>query len=714
MEDSSHKSRPLIMPQLNGEKRVKPFARVLVRSHSAFAIIFVLSLLQLGCRPQQASTVTSQQSQQSQLRQVNRSESLLKATAQALSDLADSTDLEMHPPVVVLDSRNSSDHQDLYAICVPNPAIASKPINVLHVATNNGRFKGLGVGPGDLLKFFVIEDETVDEDSRQKGLSRQKAMNLKVARVLDDNNLLIEGALSQVVAIPGRLEVWRTVDARQKDVVRRLDEYATRRIPALGWEPAPDEKVLAQIRDWLNQWIRQSNPPSDWKREPLLDSLPKELQTDDGVKVALSAEKLAAKSFDTHESRIIQEAVWLRDISRWAHGEAFDDVARATALFDWTIRNIQLENDADAVPHRPWHTLLYGRGTAAQRAWVFAALCRQQGLNVVMLGIPLTKPAEGAADAAKTAGDMYWLAALFADSKLYLFDPRLGLLIPGPEGKGVATLEQVSTNDALLRKMDVEGLPYPLTSELAKAAAVFIVADPFELSRRAGQLEASLTGEDHLILSVKISELASQLKAVLEVTKVALWEVPFRTLQGQLLIGKDARTSEALAFEPFAVRPALWKARVWHFQGRQKPATTAGSEEINDHEEAVRLYMSKSVRPTDIEIAASPSDGEQRVERAAKTNATYWLGLVTYDDGKFGVAANWFQRPELVKADSVWATGAKYNLGRSLEAEQKFEEAAAVLENDTSPQQQGNKWRARDLRSRPKAARPADAADGAK
>lgn len=710
MQSSFPPLPPRPTPWAIGWQVAEPFHRFRFRQCFLIALAGVSALLVAGCR-QKTPTTSNQQSQQSQLRQVNRSEALLKATAQALADLPDATDLEMHPPIVVMDSRNSSDRQDAYAICVPNPAIQGGPINVLHVASNNGRFKGLGVGAGDLLKFFVIEDETVDEESRQTGMSRQKAMNLKVARVLDDNNLLIIGALSQAVEIPGRLEVWRTVDVRQKDVIRRLDDYAKRRIPALGWEPAPDEKVVAQIRDWLNQWIRQSNPPSEWKREPLLDSLPKDLLAVKEIKAVLSAENLAAKSFETHDSRIVQEAVWLRDISRWAHGEAFDDVGRALALFDWTVRNIQLENDADAVPHRPWHTLLYGRGSADQRAWVFAGLCRQQGLNVVILGIPLAKPTDGAAaDSAKTAGDTYWLAALLADNKFYLFDPRLGLAIPGPEGKGVATLEQVSNDDALLRKMDVEGFPYPLTAELAKNAQVFIIADPFELSRRASQLEASLTGEDHLVLSVKTGELTSQLKAVPGVTTVALWEVPFRTLQGQLTLGKEARTNEALAFEPFAVRPTLWKARVRHFQGRRKAATTADADEINDHEEAVRLYMSKSVRPTDREIAASPSDGEQRVERVAKTNATYWLGLVTYDDGKFGVAAHWFQRPEAAKADSVWATGAKYNLARSLEAEQKYEEAATILEKDASPQQHGNKWRARDLRSRPAAAKPADAA----
>lgn len=681
------------------------------RNHLFFVALLTsaVSVLFFGCRHDApaASKKQSQQSQQEQLRQLDRAEALIKAAAAQLADMPTATNLEMRPPVVVLDSRNSTDHQDVYAVCVPNPTIPGSPINVLHVASNNGRFKGLALRPGDLLKFFIIQDDTVDEDSQRTGLSRQKAINLKVAQVVDDNTLLIEGALGKPVVIPGKLEVWRTVDVRQRDVIRRLADYATYRRPAIGWEPAPDDAVMTQILAWLNQWIRQSNPPSGWKPDPLLDSLPDDLKS---LKIAearqpiLSAEQLGAKSFEPQDGRIVQEAVWLRDISRWAHGDAYDDVGRAAALFDWTIRNIQLDADANAVPHRPWQTLLYGHGTADHRAWVFAGLCRQQGIPVVMVGVPLAKPAD-----ANTAAERYWLSAVVANSQLHLFDPRLGLPIVGPEGKGVATLEQVAKDDALLRKLDLEDAKYPVTAELAKAAQVYVVADAFALSRRASQLDTSLTGEDHISLAVKAGELTNQLKAVPSVDKFGLWETPFRTLQAQLTLGKEARANEALAFEPFAVRPLLWKARTRQFQGRRKAAQTAGAEEINDHDEAVRHYMSKGVRPTDKEIAASPSDGEQRVETVAKLDATYWLGLLSYDGGNFGVARTWFQRPELTAGTSPWAAGAKYNLARSFEAEQNFEEAAAILEKDTSPQQHGNKLRARELRSRPKP-KPVEAA----
>ncbi|HEX4415446.1 MAG TPA: hypothetical protein VH107_17575, partial [Lacipirellulaceae bacterium] len=561
-------------------------------------------------------------------------------------------------------------------------------------------FRSLGVAAGYYLKYFVLEDETVDEESRRSGLSRQKPKNLKIAQVIDDNTLLIEHGLNQEIDYPAKIEVWRNVDQRLEEINEKLVVYDERRLPALGWEPAPDEAVLTQIMVWLNQWIRQSNIPTGWKRSPLLDTLPADLKSDPAIAPLISAEAMGAKLFKPQDGRTLQESVWLHDISRWAHGDGFDDLSRATALFDWTIRNIQLEPDEKATPHRPWHTLLYGRGSAEQRAWVFAGLCRQQGLNVVVLDFPDDAGSEKSAAEkhASSHAPQHWLVALISKKQLYLFDMRLGLPLPGPQRNGVATLEQIANDDSLLRQLDVEGTPYPLTSELAKQAQAYIVADPFQLTLRAAQLEAGLPGEDHLGLTVNADDVADQLKSVSGIGSVSLWEVPFRTMRDQLSLGRSARHQEALAFEPFALRPALWNARTRHFQGRRKAATTPGGEALDDHQEAVKLYMSKSVRPRETEIAKSPPD-KQRVDAEAKLDATYWLGLLSFDDGKYGVAANWFARPELNASLSPWYTGARYNLARSYEAEHKNDDAAQLLKNTPSPQQQGNRIRAEQLTS---------------
>ena len=65
-----------------------------------------------------------------------------------------------------------------------------------------------------------------------------------------------------------------------------------------------------------------------------------------------------------------------------------DDLERAKNLFDWTVRNIQLEpDDPNRIPQFPWETLLFGRGTATERAWVFILLLRQLDIDAAVLAV---------------------------------------------------------------------------------------------------------------------------------------------------------------------------------------------------------------------------------------------------------------------------------------------------------------------------------------
>ena len=181
----------------------------------------------------------------------------------------------------------------------------------------NSRFRSLGVRSGDILKYYVIEDETVDEERRASGFSRRLAMEFNIAQVVDENTLLIEkgvpasiardylrqvgqqdGALPQEVkdyiaqavaddstvipqiVIPAKIEIWRNLDDRLFEINQQLSLYWERRLPPLGWEPSPDQKVLAQIVVWLNQWLRQSERVADWRIDPLLESLDTKLRND--------------------------------------------------------------------------------------------------------------------------------------------------------------------------------------------------------------------------------------------------------------------------------------------------------------------------------------------------------------------------------------------------------------------------------------------------
>lgn len=674
---------------------------------SLIAILGAALLAAPGCREPQVSQ--SSRSQQNALQRADRGAALINNVAMQLSDLPSAVDTELRPPTVVLDASKTPDRQDIYAIALANAAVEGNPVNILQ-ASPNGRFKSMGVRSGDIAKYYIVEDETVDEERQQAGFSRQLAKDLTIAQVVDNSVLIIEGSLPQPVPIPAKLEIWRAEDDRLEEINEKLVRYAERRLPPVGWEPTPDDQAIRQIVQWLNGWMRQSEPKSDWKRDPMLDALDPDLLANQELKTMLAMPALATQDFNEYDGRHLQEAVWLRDISRWAQGDDFNEIARATALFDWTIRNVQLMPDADAPPHRPWRTLAEGRGTVEERAWIFALLCRQQALDVVILELPAEAGQGGDAqtegsDAQSPANPAtrFWLPALVLNNELYLFDVRLGLPIPGPGGEDIATLQQVQQDDAILRQLDLEGSPYPVNAEAAKKAVVAMVASPFELSRRAQQLEGKLTGENHLVLTAMPSEMAAEIKTIPGVAGVKLWAKPFRTLHEQLTLGQQTRHREAIAFEPFAKRPLLWKARARHFQGRRERGARTDEEAIDDHREASGLYT--RVRLPDAKLARISSPGERRVDTLAKIDATYWLGLLSFDEGKFSVAGDWLGRSNLADEGSPWQAGTRYNMARALEAQGQLEEAASLLEEGTSPQSHGNRLRARMLRAKAEAAK---------
>ncbi|MEX2092010.1 MAG: hypothetical protein WD971_05000, partial [Pirellulales bacterium] len=293
--------------------------------------------------------------------------------------------------------------------------------------------------------------------------------------------------------------------------------------------------------------------------------------------------------------------------------------------------------------------------------------------------------------------------------KLYLLDTRLGLPIPGKDGRGVATLAELQTDPALLRQLDLDHSPYPVTADDLQHVTAEIVADPFDLSRRAAAIESKLSGDDRLALTVSPTALAEKLKAVPGIVGVALWDFPFRTLRDQLRIPIAARRQLAIEFEPFAWRPTLWKARVLQFQGHEKgdvDSPTADLDEVvNDHREAVGLYTSPQVRPADRVLKALGSEPKQKIYSAAKDAASYWVGLLLFDEGQLASAEDWLSDPRLVgAAGGKWAEGTRYNLARTYEAQGKNAEAIKLYEADTSPQRDGNRLRARWLKNKPQPA----------
>ncbi len=473
----------------------------------------------------------------------------------------------------------------------------------------------------------------------------------------------------------------------------------------------PETEMLRQVVNRLNQWIRTQQPPADWKIDPMVASLPKPLLNLPQVK------ELDRMEFSHFDGYALHEAVLARDIGRWAPGNAIDDLDRARVLFDWTVRNIQLEADSDSrIPLFAWETLLFGRGTAAERAWVFILVARQLGIEAAVLGLeqpaPQTAPkeakktakAENAATAATHApfhGPRPWCIGVLIEGKIYLFDPTIGLPIPAPGGIGrqesrqlslqPATLAQVVADEKLLRQMDADAKhTYPVKAVDLKHVVVMLEASPTYLAKRMKLLESQLAGARRLVLSTEPTAQAEHWKMSGHMADVQLWQRPFETLDRRSHLDVNEVRSRLLAIVPFYVMPSapLHRGRLLHLKGK-----------LTGDNGATHYYQ--LARPSNEEVfASSAHQVEKGLCLAGKHDASYWLGLIAYQRGKYSSAVDWFMIRTLeAVAKSPWADGARYNLARTFESGGDTSRAIVLYSSNTAaPDYLGELLRAKWLK----------------
>src|SRR5262249_37778140 len=144
-------------------------------------------------------------------------------------------------------------------------------------------------------------------------------------------------------------------------------------------------------------------------------------------------------------------------------------------------------------PAPPAQALRRGRATSLERALVFLALLDQFNLReekddkAALYGCLLFSPGE--------KGPKLWACgvAVGKDAKdLSLFDPRMGIPLPGPGGKGVATLAQACQDASVLGQLKVDKLSYDITPELAKKSHVRAFCTLSALAPRMELLEERL------------------------------------------------------------------------------------------------------------------------------------------------------------------------------------------------------------------------------
>lgn len=617
---------------------------------------------------------------------------LIQTVAKTLNNLPAETVLDLVPPEPILDDSKSANQQPVLATLDVNPQDPEGGYVYLSVPAGNANFRGIDVRQGDVVRYFVQYDV---ESIEHGGGGEATYIEIPVRR-LDTNNpnnaLILDVPLSGPMPEPSRIEIWRFSDRRMREIQLRLDKYVRRRDPAIAWEPSPDESALVLLVERANQWFRNlTEDRSQWQPTKLIETLPSSVREAESIAPQIMESALRDGQFDLAQARSLQEAIWLRDIAAWAKGDAYEKLDVASALFDWTVRNIQLDEPSRlGIVYQPWQALMYGHGKAEHRAWIFVELCRQQQIEAAILTLG--------------ENDDKWLAAARIDGDLYLFDPSLGLPITTDQGN-VATLVQTIANPELLRALDLdEANPYWISADDLQHVEAKLVATPLQLSRRAAALQNALQGEDFVFLTANVDKEADSLKDVEELSTVELWEFPYQSRLAEESMRRPQRIEAAQRFLVFAQLPKLWKARTLHFQGTKPIPVSQQNDPLaqprRGHREAVTLYQSPEIRVRD-ELLARVDPMERLILANAKNDASYWLGLLSFDLGKFVVADDWLRTRTLAAfPNGPWTAGARFNLARTLVELGKTEEAIALLEADESPQRHGNRVLARQLRTK--------------
>jgi hypothetical protein len=428
---------------------------------------------------------------------------------------------------------------------------------------------------------------------------------------------------------------------------------------------------------------------------------------------------IESKQFDRPDAIHLEGCFLLRDaVVQIIEGKR-DKMSKALAVFDWVIRNVQLVPEESAtVPLAPPITILLGRGNQSERAWTFMELLRQAEIESVMLAY-LDKSPDG-----KQAVVVPWLPAAVWNDSLYLFDTVLGLPVPGPGDRPVATLEQIAAEPSLLDQLSPDAAhPYRVRPEAMKNIIVLLESTPFFWAPRMRFLQDSLSGERHTVLWSDLVGLASEVRrATSDATHQELWALPktinemsfTREYSEKILGNRDNPIGILTTYQFFSCA----EARTAHLQGKWTEAIPLYmanrvqfeqwvSSERNQTgmratvanalgADAARPEVAKDLAP---QLAVKVASQVSELYDSIREDCTYFLGVAKFEQQDYKASTNWMAKSYLEKySDGRWTSSARYHLGRCAEAQHDIARAIEYYTmQDDSPQTAGNLIRARRL-----------------
>lgn len=242
--------------------------------------------------------------------------------------------------------------------------------------------------------------------------------------------------------------------------------------------------------------------------------------------------------------RSLADAVSSRSDADTLGGKMQPDSSHIIDIFDWVVRNVSLAPASEErIPLGLFDVLMIGRGTAKDRAWIFAEALRQQQIDAVIVRTS-QPPAEG--DTLNTAT---WLIAVFLDKQSFLFDVSTGIAVGSKDSTDTGTVEVATISELA-------------THDRWKSSTIQVIAQISAFAPRMLVLQEQLAAEDSAILFEELTGGVSEIMPLIDRIKVAgnghwnvdsisLWEYPEQQVVAANAMTEKQKQSYSLLTRPF-------------------------------------------------------------------------------------------------------------------------------------------------------------------
>lgn len=570
------------------------------------------------------------------------------------------------------------------------------------------------------------------------------------------------------------------------NVQAKIDHLATFREYLSGADRFAPDRAYPEMTKSLNQWMANLSEESKWTVDPVAEKVISQFPISEN-----EIQPLDSLKFTSRDSQYVQEVYWASALSQWlSNRDAFieyrflfdefvsqlpaeekkslkdapnrlvwllqksqpeltkqeaETLAQVMACFDWTVRNISLDQTIPPITAEslerysvlrdssltaaqrgmpaagygllPDQVFAYGHGDWIQRGRVFTRIVESLGLDAAYLGVD-TKKSDASGVAQHSVNP--WAVAVRIGKFHFLFDPQLGLPIPNANAAGLATLEQIVADPTILRKLDLAdfenptmtptAVKYPIDGESLKSLVVLLDIPYPALSRRIAYLENALTGAVRLSLTRNPKEQIEKWNAAIPGSRCELWSIPFEAYQYRQVFEKEVAKGNPEIGPLFEILENTYnfielpKARhqliIGRFDRENIEQDLAAKtllmkmrftdEELKKVEEDVEYQKSLGIDP---EGRLTPDLKQRAVEEAivrletVRQIATLWLANCQYEEGDYVNSIHTFSRVDrnAVRIDVRFMAqvfdSATYNRIRCLESQLKYEEAYRAYRN---------------------------------